>query len=258
MPRARMPSRPSTSTVALGDLLRERPRVLAQRRRREVVRGPVLQVAGAVDPRRDHGRVADRAFELLGAPDEQPFQPGGRIGRRGGLEALEAVVSEDGALDERRGDRLAARLRHEPAERARRDLARPGSRGSGRDARSLAAQLLARAEPDEQPAPARPRGSGPPSRASCVPRRSPAARSPPRAPAAVAPRPRTARRRPCLPVDGVVGSAGEDLHRPPPYRPVKRVRAAPRSAELPGSGPARACARVLRRPRGPGPAGAVH
>ena len=74
MPSPSMPARPSHLDLQPLDLLAERPRVVGQRRRGEVVAGPVLQVARRVDRRGDDRGVGDRRLDRPAAGDDQSFE----------------------------------------------------------------------------------------------------------------------------------------------------------------------------------------
>ena len=138
------------------DLVGERLGVLGKRRRRQVVAWAVLQVAGGVGGLGDQRGIGDGTRQIPRRLHDQRLQVLRRgifVGLSGGrLVALEAVVGEDRALDERGGDLLAGVVGQHPAERARRQLASAVARHRGRDTRALGRELLDLAEANGQPA----------------------------------------------------------------------------------------------------------
>ena len=68
--------------------------------------------------------------------------------------AVEAIAGQDRALDERGGHVVGDVVGQLPAQRARAELARAAVDGRRGDPRALGVEAVARAEADEQPAPA--------------------------------------------------------------------------------------------------------
>ena len=133
IPRPVMPSRPSTSTDRAVDLPGERLGVLGERGRREVVAGPVLQVARRVDRLGHERRLGDRRLQVRGRGDDQALEAlrafGVVVAGRRRLVALEAVVGQDRPLDERRR-RPPGRRRRASQQSVRVDSSRARSRAT--------------------------------------------------------------------------------------------------------------------------------
>ncbi len=115
-----MSARPSTSTDSAVDPVRERLRVLAERGRRQVVAGAVLQVARLVDRASDHGGLRDGVRRSVEEETistlEAPRAAVRLLGRRG-LVPLETVVGEHRSLHQRCRNLRIAVCGQLPAER---------------------------------------------------------------------------------------------------------------------------------------------
>ena len=139
------------------DLLGDCRGVLAERTRREVIGGSVLEIACAVHGICDDRRVRDGLPEVACARDDQALEPlRGPLRfvavRRSRLVAIEAVVPEDRALDERRRGRRVAVCGKLPAQRARRELPSAVAGHRGGHPGALGGEVRASSEADEQPA----------------------------------------------------------------------------------------------------------
>ncbi len=253
MPRALISSRPCTcDRHALEVALASASRVLAERRRRQVVAGAVLQVARAVHRLGQIAASATAALDLRRGPATIRLSRcfGGAscvalVRRRADLWRLEAVVGQQRALDERRRDR-SARSRPRRPGRSQHSVRVAISR-----ARSRAAAAATRARSACE---ARARAPSPttsqrlPSawvsasdlnerRASPLSR---AARRPARARSRAGPRRRTCRSRPCR-----RRSSGCSVV----ARSITHDRIAPRHDAPRSPGACRDCATAKRQPR---------
>ena len=203
-----MPSRPSTSTDSASISSPSASRVLGERGRREVVAGPVLQIARAVRPPRPPSpprRRPSRAPPPGRAGTAMISSPGAWAARRRPRPRRERTCA--GRSGSRRGScprtsaaamaALGRRLGACRQSARGRDLKRALADRRGHRARALGREARARAQPHGQPALAvgvgqRERLERAPGLAG-VEQLAELARVRPRA----APRPRTRRRRPC-------------------------------------------------------------
>ena len=135
--------------VLVGDLARP----LAQRARREVVGGPVLEIAREVDRLADDAAGLDRRGHVMVGGDDQlaELRPVVVVVALA-LEQRELVGAHDAALDERGGVGVGDVVGELPAQRARAELAGAGDHAAGDDPGALGIELVARAEAGDQPA----------------------------------------------------------------------------------------------------------
>ena len=136
--------------VAVGDLAR----ALGQRGRREVVGGAVLEVAGEVDRLADDAPGLDRARRRRGGRrrSARRRRPSSSSSSPLGLPHREVVGAHHAALDERGGVRVGDVVGELPAQRARAELAGAGDHAAGDDPGALGVELVALAQPGDQPA----------------------------------------------------------------------------------------------------------
>ena len=220
---------------------RARARTRPSARRREVVAGPVLQVARAVDRRGDERRVADGALELV---------RGWRRSSRSRPWAGVGVARRRATCSARSGSRRGSCPRRAPRRSRRsppsgscqqsvrgRELARPLARRGGRDAGALGGRSSSRA-PSPTSSQRLPSAWASASAATwTAPRPRRAARRARRAARAALARPRTARPRPCRRrCSGGSGSV-RDVHRRHDIGRAAGVRVGRRDARA--CGPAR-------------------
>jgi hypothetical protein len=134
--------------------VRDLARALGQRGRREVVGGPVLEVAREVHRLADDAAPLDGRGHVVVGGDDQLAELGAVVLVVAALEHREVVGAHHAALDEGRGVRVGDMVRELPAQRARTELTRARDDAAGDDPGAFRVELVALAEAGDEPAPA--------------------------------------------------------------------------------------------------------